>query len=65
MTGMSEMKVSPQEQKMANPQGVKMFAVEIHELPEYFVFLRALCGVQPSPLAFAPNRPIVWSPLQW
>ena len=33
---MAEMEVSPQEE-MANPQGMKVFAVERHGLPEDFV----------------------------
>ena len=49
---------------MANLQDMKVFAVERHELPEDFVSFRALCGVQSSPLAFAPNPAIVWGPLQ-
>ena len=61
---MVEMEVSPQE-KMANPQGMKVFAVERPGLPEDFVSFPALCGVQSSPLVFAPNLPIVWGPLQW
>ena len=62
---MAEMEVSPQE-KMSNPQGMKIFAVEKHGLLEDFVSFRALCGVQSSPLVFAPNQPIVWGPpLQW
>ena len=56
------MEVGPQEE-MANPQGMKMFAVERPRLPEDFVYSRALCGVQSSPLVFAPNRAIVWGPL--
>ena len=48
------MEVSPQD-KIANPQGTKVFAVERYELPEDFVFFRALCGVQSSALVFAPN----------
>ena len=58
---MAEMEVSPK--KMANPEGMKEFAVERHGLPEDFVYFPALCGVQSSPLVFAPNRPIVWGPL--
>ena len=61
---MAEIKVSPQE-KMTNPQGMKVFAVEIHGLLEDFVHFPALCRVQSSPLVFVPNRPIVWGPLQW
>ena len=61
---MAEMVVSPQEE-MANPQGMRVFAVERHGLPEGFVSFPALCGVQSSPLVFVPNRPIVWGPLQW
>ena len=61
---MAEMKVSPQEE-MANPQGMKVFAVEGPGLPEDFVSFPALCGVQSSPLVLAPNLPIVWGPLQW
>ena len=61
---MVEMEVSPQEE-MANPQGKKVFAAEIHGLPGDFVYFPALCGVQSSPLVFVPNRPIVWGPLQW
>ena len=62
MTGMAEMEASPQK-KMSNPQCMERFAVERHGLPEDFVFFHALCGVQSSPLVFAPNRPIVWGPL--
>ena len=58
------MKVSPQK-KIANPQGIKVFAVERPGLPEDFVSFPALCGVQSSPLVFAPNLPFVRSPLQW
>ena len=61
---MVEMEVSPQEE-MANPQGMKVFAVERPGLPEDFVSFPPLCGVQSSPLVFAPNLPIVWGPLQW
>ena len=61
---MAKMEISPQEE-MANPQGTKVFAVERHGLPEDFVSFPALCGVQSSPLVFAPNLPIVWGPLQW
>ena len=49
------MQVSPQEE-MANPQDMKAFAVERHKLFENFVYFRALCGVQSSPLVVAPNR---------
>ena len=61
---MAEMEVSPLEE-MANPQGMKVFAVERHGLLEYFVSFLALCGRQSSPLVFAPNRQIVWGSLQW
>ena len=60
----AEMEVSPEEE-MANPQGMKMLAVERHGLPEDSVSFPAPCGVQLSPLVFAPNQPIVWGPLQW
>ena len=60
---MAEMEVSPQE-GMANPQRMKVFAVERSGLPEDFVSFPALCGVQSSPLVFAPNLSIVWGPLQ-
>ena len=60
---MVEMEVSPQEE-MANPQEMQVFAVERPGLPEDFVYFPALCGVQSSPLVFAPNLPIVWGPLQ-
>ena len=56
------MDVSPQED-MANPQGMKVFVVERHGLPENFVSFPALCEVKSSPLVFVPNRPIVWGPL--
>ena len=62
---MTEMEVSPQEE-MTNPQDMKVFAVERPGLPEDFVSFPAMCGVQLSPLVFAPNLPIVyWGPLQW
>ena len=64
MTEMAEMEVSPRDE-MTNPQVMKMFVVERHVFPEYFVSFRALCGVQSSPLVYGPNRPIVWGPLQW
>ena len=60
---MAEMEVSAQD-KMANPQGIKVFAVERHGLSEDFVPFPALCGLQSSPLVFVPNKPIVWGPLQ-
>ena len=59
---MAEMEASPQAE-MANPQGMKVFAVERPGLPEDFVSFPALCEVQSSPLVFAPNLPIVWGPL--
>ena len=61
---MAEMEVSPQDE-IANQQGMKVFAVKRPRLPEDFVSFPALCGVQSSPLVFAPNLPIVWGPLQW
>ena len=64
MTRMTEIVFSPQEE-IANPQGMNMFAVVKHGLPEDFVSFRALCGVQSSPLVFGPSEPIVWGPLQW
>ena len=60
----AEMEVSSQEE-MANPQGMEVFAIERPGLPEDFVSFPALCGVQSSPLVFAPNLPIVWGSLQW
>ena len=32
-------------EEMANPQGMKMFAIKRHELPEDFVYFCAQCGV--------------------
>ena len=61
---MAEIEVIPQEE-MANPQGMKVFTVKRPGLPEDFVSSPALCGMQSSPLVFAPNLPIVWGPLQW
>ena len=63
VAAMAEMEVSPKEE-MANPQGMIVFAVDRPGLPEDFVPFPALCGVQSSPLVFAPNLPIVWGPLQ-
>ena len=56
---MAEKEVIPQEE-MANPQGMKVFAVERPGLPEDFVHFPALCGVQSSPLVFAPNLPFLF-----
>ena len=61
---MAEMKVSLQEE-MAKPQGMRVFAVERPGLPEDFVYFPPLCGVQSSPLVFAPNLSFAWGPLQW
>ena len=61
---MAEIEVIAQEER-ANPQGMKVFAVERPGLPEDFVYFTALCGVQSSPLVFAPNLPIVWGLLKW
>ena len=63
VAAVAEMEVSPQEE-MANPQGMKVFAVEGPGRPEDFVSFPALCRGQSSPLVFAPNLPIVWGPLQ-
>ena len=64
VVAMAEMEISPQEE-MANPQGMRVFAVERPEFPEDFVSFPALCGVQSSPLVFAPILPFVRGPLQW
>ena len=64
VAAMAEMEVSPQEE-MANLQGLKVFAIERPGLPEDFVYFPALCGVQSSPLVFAPNLSSVRGPLQW
>ena len=64
VAALAEIKVSPQEE-MANPQEMKVVAVERPGLPGDFVSFPSLCGVQSSPLVFAPNLPIVWGPLQW
>ena len=60
---MAEVGVSPQD-VVANPQGMKVFAVERHRLPEDFVSFCALFGVQLSPIVFAPNRAFVCGQLQ-
>ena len=64
VAAMAEMEVSPQEE-MANPQGMKVFAVERPRLSEDFVSFPALCGMQSLPLVFAWNLPFVRGPLQW
>ena len=51
------MDVSPQEE-MANPQGIKVFAVERPGLPEDFVSFPALCGVQSLPLVFCSESAV-------
>ena len=61
---MAEMEVSPQDE-LANPQGMKVFAVERHGLLEDFVSFPALSGVQSLPFVFAPNQSIVWGLLQY
>ena len=63
VAAMAEIEVIPQEE-MANPQRMKVFAVERSRLPEDFVSFPALREMQSSPLVFAPNLPIVWGPLQ-
>ena len=60
---MAEMEDSTHE-KMANPQGIEVVAVGRPGLPQDFVSFPSLCGVQSSPLVFAPNMSIVWGPLQ-
>ena len=44
VAAIAEMEVSPQEE-IANPQGMKVFAVEKPGLPGDFVPFPALCGV--------------------
>ena len=61
---MAEIEVSPQEE-MANPQGMKVFAVERPGLPEDFVYFPALCGVQSSPLVFGAPYLCRIGPLSW
>ena len=61
---MAEMEVNLQEE-MTNPQVMKVFAFESPGPPEDFMSFPDLCGVQSSPLVFAPNLSIVWGPLQW
>ena len=63
VAAIAEMEVSPQEET-ANPQGMKVFAVESPGLPEDFVSFPALCGLQSSPVVFASNLPFVRGPLQ-
>ena len=56
LTVMAHREIGPRDE-MANPPGMKVFAVERRGLLEEFVSFRALsCGVQLSPLVFAPNR---------
>ena len=57
VAAMAEMEVSPQEE-MANPQGIKVFAVERPGLPEEFVSFPSLCGVQSSPLVFCSESAV-------
>ena len=64
VAAMAEMEISPQEE-IASPEGMKVFAVERPELSEDFVYFSSLCGVQSSPLVFAPNLPFVLGPLHW
>ena len=54
-TAESEVEVRPRGE-MANPYGMKVFAVERHRLPEDIMYFYALCGVQSPPLVFAPSR---------
>ena len=54
---MAEMEVIPHEE-MANPQGTKVFAVERPGLPGDFVYFRALCGVQSSPLVICSESAV-------
>ena len=58
VAAMAEMEVSPQEE-MANPQGMKVFAVERPGLPEDFVSFPALCLVQSSPLVYSGSATVV------
>ena len=60
---MAEIEVSPQDD-MANPQGLKTFAVERHGFPEDFVSFRALYDMQSSPLVFSQNRAFMCGTLQ-
>ena len=56
---MTERGVSPEEE-MANPQGMKVFAVERRGLPEDLVYFPALCGVQ----SIVATR-ICFEPVDW
>ena len=59
VAAIAEMEVIPQEE-MANPQGMKVFAVERPGLLEDFVFFPALCEVQSSPVEIC-SEPAVCS----
>ena len=61
-SAVAEKEVSPQDE-MVNPQGMKVFAVERHGLPDDFVYFCDLYGVQSSPLVFASNRAFGCGPL--
>ena len=60
---MAEVEVSPQEE-MANPQGMKVFAVERPGLPELSCLFLLCVECNRPPLVFAPNLSFVRGPLQ-
>ena len=61
-TVVAEIMVSPK-YEIANPQGMEVFAVKKHGLPEKIVCFCCLYGMHSSPLVFAPNCAFVRDPL--
>ena len=61
LTAMAKKEVYPRDE-IADPPGTTVLPIDRHGFAEGLAFFRTLCGVQSSPVIFAPNRAIAWGP---
>ena len=63
LTAMAKKEVCPRDE-IADPPGMDVLPIDMHDFDEGLVSFRTLYGVQSSLVRFAPNRAIAWGPPQ-